>query len=201
MSVHVEQTSSTEGQPDKHEPQDGVASAGTRKPLGQLAVEGGFITPQQLASAFAEISGSGKRLGEVLVARKWIDEQQLDRLLAHQARLAPAPEDAEAEASGDGKTAGDEATGEPARNLDDLLAEVERRAAAASRRAGREAELEARLTESETLLQLKDQDVATAHHEIERLEGLLAQRDEHDATIRAALERVTHQLSERDPDA
>src|SRR5215217_7925503 len=119
MSVHVEETSSTEGQPDKHEPQDGAASAGTRKPLGQLAVDAGFITPQQLASAFAEISGSGKRLGEVLVAREWIDQQQLDRLLAHQARMAPPPEETEAEADGEEQTApsATDSSGETAREL------------------------------------------------------------------------------------
>src|SRR5215217_8997572 len=109
MSVHVEETSITEGQPDKHEPQDGAASAGTRKPLGQLAVDAGFITPQQLASAFADISSSGKRLGEVLVAREWIDEEQLDRLLAHQARSGPAAAEADAEASENGESAGTDA--------------------------------------------------------------------------------------------
>src|SRR3954469_6642501 len=87
MSVHVEETPSTDEQPGEHEPQAAAASPEdgappVRKPLGQLAVDAGLITPQQLASAFADISGGRKRLGEVLVAREWIDEEQLDRLLA-----------------------------------------------------------------------------------------------------------------------
>ena len=176
-----------------------------RKPLGQLAVDAGLITPQQLASAFAEISGSGKRLGEVLVARKWVDQHQLDRLLAHQARLGPAPAetDGDREHEGDTDTATNaaEAPAETARDLDDLVAEVERRAAAVRLRAGREAELEARLTESETLLQLRDDDIAVARQEIEHLTQQLAERDQHDASIRAALERVTQQLTDRDAEA
>ena len=207
MSVHVEETSSMEEQPDRQECDDGAASANggpsapARKPLGQLAVDAGFITPQQLASAFADISSSGKRLGEVLVAREWIDEEQLDRLLAHQARSGPAAAEADAEASENGESAGTDAPADSGRDLDELLADLERRAAAASRRAARQFELEARLTESETLLRLKDEELATARLEVERLGGLLAERDEHDAAICAALERVTAQLSDRDCDA
>src|SRR4051794_13170535 len=207
MSVHVEETPSTDEQPREHEPQAAAASpdAGAppvRKPLGQLAVDAGLITPQQLASAFAEISGGRKRLGEVLVEREWIDEEQLDRLLAYQARLAPAPSAAD-EYAGDGVATsadGRQGSTEPARDLDDLVAEVERRAAAVSRRAGRESELEARLAESETLLQLRDGDLAIAREEIQRLKQQLAERDEHDDAIRATLERVTQQLCDRDGD-
>src|SRR3954451_1992407 len=105
MSVHVEETPSTVEQPGEHEPQAAAASADggappVRKPLGQLAVDAGLITPQQLASALAEISGGRKRLGEVLVAHEWIDEEQLDRLLAYQARLAPGPTEAGGEPRG-----------------------------------------------------------------------------------------------------
>ena len=206
MSVHVEETPNTGEQPGEHEPQAVAASADggalpPRKPLGQLAVDAGLITPQQLASAFAEISGGRKRLGEVLVEREWIDEEQLDRLLAYQARLAPPPTEAD-EHAGDGgaTTSADAGQGptEPARDLDDLVAEVERRAAAVSRRAGRDSELEARLAEFETLLQLRDGDLALARKEIQRLEQRIAERDEHDDAIRATLERVTQQLGDRD---
>src|SRR4051794_35061223 len=208
MSVHVEETPSIDEQPGEHEPQAAAAPADegappVRKPLGQLAVDAGLITPQQLASAFAEISGGRKRLGEVLVAHEWIDEEQLDRLLAYQARLAPAPTEAD-EHAGDGiattSAGAGEGSTEPARDLGDLVAEVERRAAAVSRRAGRESELEARLAESETLLQLRDGDLALARDEIQRLEQQLAERDEHDDAIRATLERVTQQLGDRDGD-
>jgi hypothetical protein len=207
MSVHVEETPSSVEQPGEHEPQATGASVDggaplPRKPLGQLAVDAGLITPQQLASAFADISGGRKRLGEVLVEREWIDEEQLDRLLAYQARLAPAPTEAD-EHAGDGAVAAggaSDGSAEPARDLDDLVAEVERRAAAVSRRAGRESDLEARLAETETLLQVRDGDLAVAREEIQRLEQQLAERDEHDDAIRATLERVTQQLGDRDGD-
>src|SRR3954471_16871905 len=80
MSVHVEETPSTDEQPGEHEPQAAAASADAgappvRKPLGQLAVDAGLITPQQLASAFAEISGGRKRLGEGVGAHEGVDEE------------------------------------------------------------------------------------------------------------------------------
>src|SRR5215212_11345455 len=89
MSVHVEDATGSEEQPVEDAAHEGAGlTAPARKPLGQLMVDAGLISPQQLSSAFAEISGSGKRLGEVLVARGWVDQLQVDRLLAHQARMA-----------------------------------------------------------------------------------------------------------------
>jgi len=208
MSTYVEDAHHTEGDAptETHHdaPTNGHAPEAppTRKPLGQLAVDAGLVTPQQLASAFADITSTGKRLGEVLVAREWIDQHQLDQLLAQQARMAPAPE-GEAPPSDPWESEGgaDEARAEPVRGLDDLLAEVERRATEVSRRSGREAELEARLSESEALLRGRDDEVAIARDEVERLKRQLAERDEYDASIRATLERVTQQLAEREPDS
>jgi hypothetical protein len=207
MSTYVEDAHHTEGDAptETHDdaPTDGDAPEAppTRKPLGQLAVDAGLVTPQQLASAFTDITSTGKRLGEVLVAREWIDQHQLDQLLAQQARMAPAPEGEEPPRDPwDAQGAAGEARAESARGLDDLLAEVERRAAHISRRAGREVELEARLSESEALLRGRDDDLAIAREEVERLKQQLAERAEYDAAIRATLERVTQQLTERDPE-
>jgi type IV pilus assembly protein PilB len=48
-----------------------------RKKIGDLLVEKGFITPEQLASALAEQAASGKRLGQILIEREEITEDQL----------------------------------------------------------------------------------------------------------------------------
>src|SRR5215213_7811054 len=139
MSVHVEDPASSEDDAPEDGAQEGTGSSAegpARKPLGQLAVDAGLISPQQLASAFAEISGSGKRLGEVLVTRRWVDQQQLDRLLAYQDRHSPAPAETEPEEGEADATS--EAPGETGRNLDELLADLERGAAAVRRRAARE---------------------------------------------------------------
>ncbi len=49
----------------------------TRKKIGDLLVEKGFITPAVLASALAEQTTSGKRLGQILVEHGDITEDQL----------------------------------------------------------------------------------------------------------------------------
>lgn len=49
----------------------------TRKKIGDLLVEKGFITPAVLATALAEQTTSGKRLGQILVERGDITEDQL----------------------------------------------------------------------------------------------------------------------------
>jgi septal ring factor EnvC (AmiA/AmiB activator) len=137
----------------------------------------------------------------VFVERGWIDESQLERLLAHQARTGPPPPDEPAEADVATPVMEQPAAvglGDIRRDLDELLAEVERRASAVSERAARETELEERLAEAETLMRVRDAELAAAREEIERFQRQLAERDEHDAAIRAALERVTEQLSSRD---
>lgn len=69
----------------------GRGSTPVRRPLGQLALEAGLITNEQLASAIADIQSSGKRLGEVLVSRGLLDELQLSQLLELQDRPEPVP--------------------------------------------------------------------------------------------------------------
>lgn len=56
-------------------------------PLGTLIFRAGLIAPQQLEDALAEGLRSGKRLGEVLLARGWLSEEDLARLLAGQKGL------------------------------------------------------------------------------------------------------------------
>jgi Type II secretion system (T2SS), protein E, N-terminal domain len=56
-------------------------------PLGTLIFRAGLIAPQQLEDALAEGLRSGKRLGEVLLSRGWLSEEDLTRLLAGQKGL------------------------------------------------------------------------------------------------------------------
>ena len=56
-------------------------------PLGTLIFRAGLIAPQQLEDALAEGLRSGKRLGEVLLSRGWLSEDDLSRLLAGQKGL------------------------------------------------------------------------------------------------------------------
>jgi hypothetical protein len=56
-------------------------------PLGTLIFRAGLIAPQQLEDALAEGLRSGKRLGEVLLSRGWLSENDLSRLLAGQKGL------------------------------------------------------------------------------------------------------------------
>jgi len=56
-------------------------------PLGTLIFRAGLIAPQQLEDALAEGLRTGKRLGEVLLARGWLSEEELSRLLAGQKGL------------------------------------------------------------------------------------------------------------------
>ena len=57
---------------------------GMRPLLGTILAERGLIDPARLAEALAETLATGRRLGEVLLARGWIYEQELARALAHQ---------------------------------------------------------------------------------------------------------------------
>jgi type IV pilus assembly protein PilB len=49
----------------------------TRKKIGDLLVEKGYITPEQLADALKEQTSTGTRVGQVLVSRGIITEDQL----------------------------------------------------------------------------------------------------------------------------
>lgn len=58
-----------------------------RLPLGTLLIEDGLINEAQLASALAESTQTGERIGETVVRHGWATEDDIARLLAEQARL------------------------------------------------------------------------------------------------------------------
>src|SRR4029450_11462448 len=53
-------------------------------PLGTLIFRGGLLGEEQLEDALQEGMRTGKRLGEVLLERGWLNERDLGRLLAGQ---------------------------------------------------------------------------------------------------------------------
>ncbi len=55
------------------------------KPLGELLIERGLLTPCQLDDALGEQARTGERLGAILVARKAVAGAVLTALLAEQA--------------------------------------------------------------------------------------------------------------------
>lgn len=52
--------------------------------LGSILRERGLVAPERLTEALAEHQATGERLGEILLRRGWIFEQELARALAHQ---------------------------------------------------------------------------------------------------------------------
>ena len=62
-------------------------SALTWRRLGSLLLDERLIDPDQLALAFEEQERSGKRLGEIVVEKGWIDRDDLYTMLARQAGL------------------------------------------------------------------------------------------------------------------
>ncbi len=56
-------------------------------PLGTLVFRAGLLTFEQGEDALREATSSGRRLGQVLLERGWIDERQLARFLAGQKGL------------------------------------------------------------------------------------------------------------------
>ena len=52
--------------------------------LGTILTERGLIDPPRLSEALAEAQATGRRVGEVLLRKGWIYEQELARALAHQ---------------------------------------------------------------------------------------------------------------------
>jgi type IV pilus assembly protein PilB len=58
--------------------------AGARLHLGALLVRDGLLAPEQLEAALAEKEASGRRLGEIVVARGWVSAGGLARALAEQ---------------------------------------------------------------------------------------------------------------------
>jgi hypothetical protein len=56
-------------------------------PLGTLVFRAGLLSKEKLENALVEGRRTGKRLGEVLLSKGWIDEKDLARLLAGQRSL------------------------------------------------------------------------------------------------------------------
>ena len=56
--------------------------------LGQLLIEAGFLTSEQLAHARCEQERIGALLGETLVGLGYVEEEQIARAIAHQCQLA-----------------------------------------------------------------------------------------------------------------
>jgi hypothetical protein len=61
-----------------------VDAAHDRRRLGELLVEEGFLTEEQLAAALAEQARSGRKLGEVIVASGLLSGPALANVLADQ---------------------------------------------------------------------------------------------------------------------
>jgi type IV pilus assembly protein PilB len=57
---------------------------GMRPLLGAILTERGLIDPARLAEALMEAQATSQRVGEVLLRKGWIYEQELARALAHQ---------------------------------------------------------------------------------------------------------------------
>jgi hypothetical protein len=56
-------------------------------PLGSLIVRDGIARPDTVRNALVEAQETDRRLGEVMLARGWIRERDLARLLAEQEKL------------------------------------------------------------------------------------------------------------------
>ena len=64
-----------------------VAPVPARQALGTMLIERNFLTEAQLAEALEEGAASGERLGEVVVRRGWVGEDDLAKVLAEQWQL------------------------------------------------------------------------------------------------------------------
>ncbi len=71
---------------------DGTGSGGGWQrpdaPLGTLVYRAGLLSKEKLETALEEGQRTGRRLGEVLLQKGWIDEKDLARLLAGQKGLS-----------------------------------------------------------------------------------------------------------------
>ena len=70
-----------------HESALAASAAMIDVPLGTLIFRAGLLGEEQLEDALREGMRTGKRLGEVLIARGWLEERDLGRLLAGQKGL------------------------------------------------------------------------------------------------------------------
>lgn len=59
-------------------------SAAPRKPVGELLIDAGLITADQLRDALAEQARTGERLGQILIRRGYITKQALGQVLQTQ---------------------------------------------------------------------------------------------------------------------
>jgi len=55
-----------------------------RKKIGEILVEAGYITEEQLEKALEEQAVTGEKLGEILVNKGWLIKEELDQSLAKQ---------------------------------------------------------------------------------------------------------------------
>lgn len=62
----------------------------TRKRLGDMLVEAGVITNDQLMEALGKQKESGKRLGEILVDLRFTDEMEIAEAMAQQMKIPVA---------------------------------------------------------------------------------------------------------------
>jgi type IV pilus assembly protein PilB len=58
------------------------------KKIGEILVEQGLITPQQVDEAMQEQKLTGEKIGEILVRKGWISREQVERCLAIQSGIA-----------------------------------------------------------------------------------------------------------------
>src|ERR671928_1243107 len=61
-----------------------LPAAGTRQHLGILLVRDGLLTAEQLVDALAEKETTGRRLGEILIERRYVGPADIARALAEQ---------------------------------------------------------------------------------------------------------------------
>jgi len=121
-----------DARPSVNRPVTGVAPFSRarllKRLLGQVLVEGGFITREDLARALAEQARTGERLGEVLVRLGLVGAAELEAVLALQEHLASFEEAVRA-AAGERERLGEllvEAGRIRREDLDEALAEQAR---------------------------------------------------------------------------
>lgn len=167
----------------------GKRPAGTRRPIGTLFVEKGFVTQQELEAALEEQKESGQKLGEILVERG-----HLTRL-----ELASAISDQWVELKvlngGGGKKEPSRARGSSVADSA-LLERLEHVEALLAKRTAEEDELRERAAAAETVLaEAQPAPVAESSIELESLRAELEERERRLAnqaeSIGDLLERVS----------
>ena len=186
------------------------------RPLGELFVETGLITPPELEEALTEQAESNQRLGEILVARGFVSEPELMTVLMEQLghdlrQEEEEPEDEESpvvdlELRSADRSPDDEAAGPPSEatiELVDLLRERdELREQLARETASREAAtgeatlaLEVRVSELAALLA---RERAGHHRALEELDRARAEARTEAAELRSSIGRLRTELAHLD---